>query len=61
MPTFVGDRGPQAFGGTKYLWGNMPAQDFVKLEQKEGSTYDKDLQLLFAGRCLLFTLNASRC
>ena len=39
----------EPFGGTKYLWGNMPAIDIVKLQQNEGVDYDKKLQLLFAG------------
>ncbi|KAK5701102.1 hypothetical protein LTR17_022899 [Elasticomyces elasticus] len=36
------------FGGKKYLWGNMPAFDVLKLVQNEGETYAQDLSLLFA-------------
>jgi len=33
----------------KYLFGNMPAFDVVRLEHNEGLDYRKDLELLFAG------------
>ncbi|KAK8917374.1 Tudor domain-containing protein 1 [Metarhizium anisopliae] len=33
----------------KYLWGNMPAFDVLKLEANEGKGYKGDLDLLFAG------------
>ncbi|KAN0076101.1 protein of unknown function (DUF4470) domain containing protein [Elaphomyces granulatus] len=36
------------FGGDKYLWGNTPALDILKLEQNEGFAYQEDLALLFA-------------
>ncbi|KFX99826.1 hypothetical protein V490_01644 [Pseudogymnoascus sp. VKM F-3557] len=36
------------FGGTKYLWGNTPALDVLKLEQNEGLGYAEDIALLFA-------------
>ncbi len=39
------------FGGDKYLWGNTPAFDVLKLEQNEGLKYREDLALLFAGQC----------
>jgi hypothetical protein len=37
------------FGGTKYLWGNMPAIDVLALGDNEGKDYANDLSLLFAG------------
>ncbi|KFY06924.1 hypothetical protein V492_07605 [Pseudogymnoascus sp. VKM F-4246] len=36
------------FGGGKYLWGNTPALDVLKLEQNEGLGYAEDISLLFA-------------
>ncbi|OBT66458.1 hypothetical protein VE03_03695 [Pseudogymnoascus sp. 23342-1-I1] len=36
------------FGGEKYLWGNTPALDVLKLEQNEGLGYADDIALLFA-------------
>ncbi|RYP29502.1 hypothetical protein DL767_006692 [Monosporascus sp. MG133] len=50
QPTFLG-RGDvfRPFNATgKYLWGNVPAYDVLKLQPNEGSTYSKDLDLLFA-------------
>ena len=38
------------FGSTKYLWGNVPAIDVVQMSQNEGEKYDRDLNLLFAGK-----------
>lgn len=38
------------FGGEKYLWGNTPALDVLKLEQNEGLDYKEDIALLFAGK-----------
>lgn len=38
------------FGGGKYLWGNTPALDVLKLEQNEGLDYADDIALLFAGK-----------
>ncbi|KAJ5761103.1 hypothetical protein N7520_008259 [Penicillium odoratum] len=46
-PDFIGD-GNHTFGGKKYLWGNVPAFDVLKLESNEGEEYDGDLRLLFA-------------
>ena len=37
------------FGGNKYLWGNTPALDVLKLEQNEVLGYQDDIVLLFAG------------
>lgn len=51
QPAFVGDTGPPlvSHGTRKYLWGNMPSVDIVKLDENEGSSYDQDLKILFAG------------
>jgi hypothetical protein len=40
------------FGAKKYLWGNVPAYDVVKLASNEGNAYSGDLRLLFAGASL---------
>jgi hypothetical protein len=47
----MGDGGsPQvAFGSKKYLWGNMPSIDVVRLAENEGAAYEQDLKILFAG------------
>ncbi len=37
------------FGPSKFLWGNMPAFDVLRLESNEGVKYGGDLSLLFAG------------
>ncbi|KAJ0168197.1 hypothetical protein CTA2_8707 [Colletotrichum tanaceti] len=37
-----------AYGGGKYLWGNVPAIDVLQLEANEGGAYDGNLRLLFA-------------
>lgn len=37
------------FGGTKYLWGNVPAFDILEIASNEGEAYAGDLRLLFAG------------
>lgn len=53
-PTFIRDDVSHTlFGGTKYLWGNVPAIDVLQLEKNEGFSYDKDLRLLFAGKLSL--------
>ncbi|KAF2792338.1 hypothetical protein K505DRAFT_307801 [Melanomma pulvis-pyrius CBS 109.77] len=36
------------FGGGKYLWGNVPAFDVLKLKENEGEGYAEDVALLFA-------------
>ncbi|KAI0515446.1 hypothetical protein F5B22DRAFT_636473 [Xylaria bambusicola] len=53
LPAF---NGPQAqvinqaaFGAIKYLWGNVPAIDVIKLDQNEGVNFGNPLNLLFAG------------
>jgi hypothetical protein len=38
-----------SFGKKKYLWGNVPALDIVRLSENEGERYEKPLNLLFAG------------
>jgi hypothetical protein len=50
-PAFVGDAGDLIeFHGTKrYLWGNVPSVDIVKLEGNEGVASSEDLKILFAG------------
>ncbi|KAL2293460.1 hypothetical protein FJTKL_05361 [Diaporthe vaccinii] len=49
LPAFVGDGPLQvAFGGRKYLWGNVPAFDILQLVANEGEAYDRPLRLLFA-------------
>lgn len=54
VPTFINNNMTpyKAFGGTKYLWGNMPAIDVLALERNEGLNYSNDLNLLFAGESL---------
>jgi len=37
------------FGAGKYLWGNVPAIDVLRLEQNEGEDYTGNIALLFAG------------
>ncbi|KAI9903766.1 hypothetical protein N3K66_000295 [Trichothecium roseum] len=49
QPSFVvSDNEPQFFGMNKYLWGNVPALDVLKLDANEGVNYNRDLSLLFA-------------
>ncbi|KAH6968167.1 hypothetical protein DER45DRAFT_495904, partial [Fusarium avenaceum] len=48
QPAFVGGNGQSKFGGSKYLWGNVPALDVLRLEANEGKDYNKKLNLLFA-------------
>ena len=38
------------FGGTRYLWGNVPAFDVMNLGGNEGLGFEKDCRLLFAGK-----------
>ena len=38
-----------AYGGGKYLWGNVPALDILNLREHEGIGTSRDLRLLFAG------------
>lgn len=37
------------FGTKKYLWGNVPALDVLRLDSNEGVEYDGPLRVLFAG------------
>lgn len=49
-PTFIGGLAYDTFGKkNKYFWGNMPAIDALRLVDNEGTDYDQDLRLLFAG------------
>lgn len=49
-PHFIGDGPPMtSFGAKKYLWGNVPAIDVLKLDGNEGADFSGDLSLLFAG------------
>ncbi|KAH7204657.1 hypothetical protein DER44DRAFT_666985 [Fusarium oxysporum] len=47
-PAFVGSAVNQFFGGTKYLFGNIPALDVLRLDANEGEAYQGQLRLLFA-------------
>ena len=52
-PAFMGGPPVTQFGKKKkYLWGNVPALDVLKLEQNEGLEFQGDLNLLFAGMLL---------
>lgn len=49
-PAFVNDDAiGTSFGTKKYLWGNCPAIDVLKLQENEGVDWHKDVKLLFAG------------
>jgi len=50
QPSFVGPAIASKFGTPKYLWGNMPAIDIVRLANHEGETFLGPLNLLFAGK-----------
>ncbi|KAH9225123.1 hypothetical protein K456DRAFT_1776129 [Colletotrichum gloeosporioides 23] len=48
-PAFIGNGPPQVtYGAGKYLWGNVPAFDVLRLSANEGVSYDEQLRLLFA-------------
>lgn len=53
-PAFMGTKehevGSTPFGGSQYMWGNMPALDLLKLDQNEGKEVSRDYALLFAGK-----------
>jgi hypothetical protein len=59
-PAFIdasNDEGPTpavSHGGKRYLWGNVPAIDLLRLEDNEGSSTTQDLHLLLAGVLLTF-------
>lgn len=44
------------FGNKKYLWGNVPAFDLLRLDANEGSGYNGDLRILCAGMIFEFLL-----
>ncbi|GAB1193899.1 hypothetical protein APSETT444_003135 [Aspergillus pseudonomiae] len=53
VPHFIDDsdeeHAPVAMhGGSKYLWGNVPALDLLQLKNNEGEAYSQDLSLLLA-------------
>ncbi|KAI9783495.1 MAG: hypothetical protein M1835_003794 [Candelina submexicana] len=49
QPTFIADGETLVmFGGLKYLWGNVPAFDVLKIKENEGQDYNEDLMLCFA-------------
>ncbi|KAH8168147.1 hypothetical protein CIB48_g29 [Xylaria polymorpha] len=50
LPLFMGggDSVQVMFGTVKYLWGNVPAIDVIKLGQNEGIGYQDPINLLFA-------------
>lgn len=56
-PAFVGHNVPSLstfnFKDSKYLWGNMPACDVLNLSGNEGTGFQSDVHLLFAGMILL--------
>ncbi|KAI9810023.1 MAG: hypothetical protein M1827_006721 [Pycnora praestabilis] len=48
-PDFITSQGgPAMFGTLKYLWGNMPALDIMKIDRNEGTAYNNDIGLCFA-------------
>ncbi|KAL4749304.1 hypothetical protein BDW72DRAFT_214109 [Aspergillus terricola var. indicus] len=47
-PAFLGDAQETSFGPSKYLWGNVPALDVLRLDRNEGAEYDRALRVLFA-------------
>ena len=50
-PSFVRGGIGEHYGAKKYLWGNIPAFDVLRLESNEGKDYAGDLRILFAGKC----------
>ncbi|EWZ90767.1 hypothetical protein NW765_016088 [Fusarium oxysporum] len=44
----MSDEAPTPFGGMKYLFGNVPALDVLRLGANEGEAYGSQLRLLFA-------------
>lgn len=49
IPEFMGEGLGAVFGDKKYLWGNVPAFDLLRLDANEGSDYDGELRILCAG------------
>ncbi|KAI0437529.1 hypothetical protein F4803DRAFT_565994 [Xylaria telfairii] len=58
LPAFMGYGGSDQvmFGVVKYLWGNVPAIDVIRLGQNEGIDYRDPINILFAG-CYRSPLN----
>ncbi|KAM5479540.1 hypothetical protein McanCB56680_005468 [Microsporum canis] len=48
MPSFIGGGIGKHFGAPKFLWGNVPAFDVLRLGSNEGDEYREDLRILFA-------------
>ncbi|EXK76747.1 hypothetical protein FOQG_18522 [Fusarium oxysporum f. sp. raphani 54005] len=47
-PAFIRGGIGVTFGGKKFLWGNVPALDVLRLDSNEGDKYQGQLSLLFA-------------
>ncbi|RGP78863.1 set and mynd domain-containing 3 [Fusarium longipes] len=47
-PAFIRGGIGVSFGGKKFLWGNVPALDILRLDSNEGEQYQDQLSLLFA-------------
>ncbi|KAI3337490.1 hypothetical protein HD806DRAFT_543118 [Xylariaceae sp. AK1471] len=48
-PAFIGGGPPHVvFGTRKYLWGNVPAFDVIRLNQNEGVDFQDPMRILFA-------------
>ncbi|KAL4811860.1 hypothetical protein BDW67DRAFT_179221 [Aspergillus spinulosporus] len=47
-PAFMGGGMGRIFGTKKFLWGNVPAFDVLRLDRNEGAEYDGPLRVLFA-------------
>ena len=52
-PAFVRGGIGVHFGTKKFPWGNIPALDVLQLDSNEGSDYEGELHLLFAGAYLV--------
>jgi hypothetical protein len=48
-PAFITGGIGVTFGGKKFLWGNVPALDVLRLDSNEGEKYQRQLNLLFGG------------
>ncbi|CZS75064.1 unnamed protein product [Fusarium graminearum] len=46
-PAFITGGIGVTFGGKKFLWGNVPALDVLRLDSNEGEKYQRQLNLLF--------------
>ncbi|GFF81194.1 hypothetical protein IFM60648_05945 [Aspergillus lentulus] len=47
-PSFIAEGLGQQFGTKKYLWGNIPASDILRLGSNEGEEYGGVIRILFA-------------